>query len=101
MGRAGVGRGRNWSLQDAKNKLSEVVDAALEGHPQVVTRRGVKTAVVLSYEAYARVAAIVATPRPPFEAFLRSVPKAPTAAEGGFERTSLALRDVDLSSNSK
>ncbi|MEO7455000.1 MAG: type II toxin-antitoxin system Phd/YefM family antitoxin [Gemmatimonadaceae bacterium] len=43
-----------WALQDAKNRLSEVVDAALRGHPQVVTRRGVETAVVISHEQYTR-----------------------------------------------
>lgn len=43
---------RTWALQDAKNKFSEVVDEATRHGPQVVTRRGVETAVVLSYEEY-------------------------------------------------
>ena len=30
----------SWTLQDAKNRLSAVVNAALEGAPQTVTRRG-------------------------------------------------------------
>ena len=30
----------DWQLQDAKNRFSAVVDAALTGHPQRVTRRG-------------------------------------------------------------
>jgi antitoxin Phd len=29
-----------WSLQDAKNRFSAVVDAAARGEPQMVTRRG-------------------------------------------------------------
>ncbi len=41
-----------WQLQDAKNRLSRVVDEALEEGPQVITRRGVETAVVLSMEDY-------------------------------------------------
>lgn len=41
-----------WQLQEAKNRLSEVVDAALEQGPQVITRRGEKTAIVLSYADY-------------------------------------------------
>jgi prevent-host-death family protein len=41
-----------WQLQEAKNKLSEVIDAALEHGPQIITRRGVETAIVLSYEEY-------------------------------------------------
>jgi antitoxin Phd len=43
---------RNWQLQEAKNKFSEVVDEALKVGPQVITRRGVETAVVLSYADY-------------------------------------------------
>lgn len=41
-----------WQLQEAKNKLSEVVEAALSDGPQVITRRGAETAVVLSYADY-------------------------------------------------
>ena len=39
---------RSWQLQEAKNRLSEVVDEALKEGPQVITRRGVETAIVLS-----------------------------------------------------
>lgn len=41
-----------WQLQEAKNKFSEVVDKALQDGPQVVTRRGVKTVVILSVKDY-------------------------------------------------
>jgi prevent-host-death family protein len=43
---------RVWQLQEAKNKFSEVVDEALRHGPQVITRRGVETAIVLSYAEY-------------------------------------------------
>ena len=43
---------RKWQIQEAKNKLSEVVDAALVDGPQVITRRGRATAILLSYEDY-------------------------------------------------
>lgn len=43
-----------WQLQEAKNKLSEVVEAALNDGPQVITRRGADTAVVLSCAEYRR-----------------------------------------------
>ena len=43
-----------WPLQDAKNKFSEVVNNALRKGPQIITRRGVQTAVVLSYDEYQR-----------------------------------------------
>lgn len=41
-----------WQLQDAKNKLSEVIEQAITHGPQVITRRGVETAIVLSYAEY-------------------------------------------------
>ncbi len=43
-----------WQLQEAKNRLSEVVDKALDQGPQVITRRGAETAVVLSMDDYRR-----------------------------------------------
>lgn len=45
---------RIWQLQEAKNKFSEVVEEALERGPQIITRRGMETAVVLGYEDYRR-----------------------------------------------
>lgn len=46
---------RVWQLQEAKNKLSEVVEEALRHGPQVITRRGKESAVVLSYAEYRRI----------------------------------------------
>lgn len=43
-----------WNLQDAKNRFSAVVDAALAGRPQEVTRRGKPAVVVLSAAEYHR-----------------------------------------------
>ncbi len=43
-----------WTIQDAKNKFSAVVDAALAGTPQEVTRRGKPAVVVLSADEYHR-----------------------------------------------
>ncbi|MFZ0241058.1 MAG: type II toxin-antitoxin system Phd/YefM family antitoxin [Desulfobacterales bacterium] len=42
----------NWQLQDAKNRFSEIVNKALREGPQVVTRHGKKTVVILSIEQY-------------------------------------------------
>lgn len=41
-----------WTLQDAKNRFSAVVEAALAGRPQEVTRRGKPAVVVLAAEEY-------------------------------------------------
>ena len=43
---------RIWQLQEAKNKLSEVVDEAMNHGPQVITKRGVEAVIVLSYAEY-------------------------------------------------
>jgi antitoxin Phd len=43
---------RSWQLQEAKNKFSEVVEEAIKRGPQIITRRGVETAVVLSSAEY-------------------------------------------------
>jgi prevent-host-death family protein len=43
---------RTWQLQEAKNKFSEVVEEAIKHGPQVVTKRGVETVIVISYEEY-------------------------------------------------
>lgn len=41
-----------WMLQTAKNKFSEVIERARCEGPQLVTRRGADTAVVLSIEDF-------------------------------------------------
>jgi antitoxin Phd len=43
---------KQWQLQDAKNRFSEVVQKALEQGPQMITRRGIKTVVIMSVEDY-------------------------------------------------
>jgi prevent-host-death family protein len=47
-----------WSLRDAKNRFSAVVEAARRGEPQLVTRRGEPAVVVLAAEEYARLKAL-------------------------------------------
>jgi prevent-host-death family protein len=48
---------RVWQLQEAKNRLSEVVDEATQNGPQLITRRGVEAAVVLSFADYRKLVA--------------------------------------------
>jgi len=42
----------HWQLQDAKDRFSEIVNKALRDGPQVVTRHGKKTVVIMSVEQY-------------------------------------------------
>ena len=47
---------RTWTVQDARAHFGDVIDAALKGHPQRVTRRGKDAVVVVSEEEWRRVA---------------------------------------------
>lgn len=64
-----------WSLQDAKNKFSAVVDAALAGKPQEVTRRGKPAVVVLSADEYHRLVDAAGGARGRFADHLMSFPE--------------------------
>jgi antitoxin Phd len=44
-----------WQLQEAKNKLSGVIDEAAHHGPQVITRRDVEVAVIFSYADYRKI----------------------------------------------
>ncbi len=41
-----------WNLQDAKNRFSEVVNGAVAGKAQFITKRGNPAVVVISQEQY-------------------------------------------------
>ncbi|MDX2144680.1 MAG: type II toxin-antitoxin system Phd/YefM family antitoxin [Rhodospirillaceae bacterium] len=45
---------KKWALQDAKAKFSELIDTAIAKGPQVVTRRGIDTAVVVPMDEWER-----------------------------------------------
>ena len=46
-----------WQLQDAKARFSEFLDTALREGPQIVTRRGVETAVLVPLDEWQRLKA--------------------------------------------
>lgn len=79
-----------WQLQDAKNRLSEVINAAIENGPQTVTRRGQPTAVIVSMERFRQMSA----PRGDLVAFLRNSPLAGSGLE--FDRDDDFGRDVEV-----
>ncbi len=49
-----LSKAKTWTLVDAKAHLSEIVDRALEGHPQVISRRGDPPIVVIAQHAIAQ-----------------------------------------------
>ena len=44
----------SWQVQDAKARFSEFLNATIKKGPQVVTRRGVETAVLVPIEEWRR-----------------------------------------------
>ncbi|MDE0693626.1 MAG: type II toxin-antitoxin system Phd/YefM family antitoxin [Gammaproteobacteria bacterium] len=46
--------GKSWPVQDAKARFSELLECAVAEGPQVVTKRGVETAVLLPIEQWRR-----------------------------------------------
>jgi antitoxin Phd len=60
-----------WQVQEAKTRLSELIDRAQVEGPQTITRHGAERAVVLSIEDYRSLAAL----KPNFKAYLLGGPK--------------------------
>ena len=81
-----------WSLQDAKNRFSELVNAALTGEPQRVTRRGQPTVVVLAEKEYERLCQADNAAGPTLGELLAQIPH----DDGEFERMSISARPLDL-----
>jgi prevent-host-death family protein len=82
-----------WTLQDAKNRFSAVVDAAARGEPQKVTRRGKWVSVVLSAEHYQQLQRLDAANAPSLNELLLQMPQ----DDEGFERMPLTPREFPCS----
>ncbi len=87
-----------WQVQEAKTKLSEVIDRAIDEGPQTITRHGKARAVVMSIEAYEAIMAGRAEPeekRMTFKEFLLSGPKFDDL-DLYLERSKDTGREIDL-----
>jgi prevent-host-death family protein len=78
-----------WQVQEAKARLSEVIERARIDGPQIITRHGTERAVVLSIEDYRSMTA----PKMDFVSYLLSGPKVDNFE---IERDKDTGRDVDL-----
>ncbi|ACM19505.1 antitoxin, Phd family [Geotalea daltonii FRC-32] len=67
---------REWQLQEAKNRLSQVIKLAQHDGPQTITLRGKPSAVVVSFDEYRK----LTVPRTGLAKFFKESP----------------LRDVEL-----
>ena len=45
---------QTWAVQDAKSRFSELLDACLANGEQIITRRGMETAVLVPVEVWRR-----------------------------------------------
>lgn len=78
-----------WSIQDAKNRFSEVVQAARR-KPQSVTKHGKPVVVVVAADEYARLRQLDRAQAPSFAELLLAIPQ-----DGG-ECPRLKVRPRDL-----
>lgn len=82
---------REWALQDAKARLSEVVRLAMAHEPQEITLRGEPAVVVISREDYRR----LIQPRESMVEFMRRSPLY-GADDIEFPRDQNLTREVEL-----
>ena len=81
----------SWSVQDAKNQFSAVVEAARR-EPQTVTKHGKPAVVVIDAADYERLCNLEKAKAPNFKDHLLAMPK----DDGSFERMEIEFRDVDF-----
>ena len=80
-----------WSVQDAKNRFSEVVEAA-QRRPQTVTKHGKPAVVVVAADDYERLRQLDRAQAPSFAQLLLSIPQDGTE----FPRLRVLPRDVEF-----
>ncbi|WP_088343596.1 MULTISPECIES: type II toxin-antitoxin system Phd/YefM family antitoxin [Rhodomicrobium] len=81
---------KNWPLQDAKARLSELIKQAQADGPQEITVRGEPAVIVMAKKDYDT----LVRPKPDLVAFLRNSPLAGMPLD--LERDGSPPRDVDL-----
>ena len=82
---------RSWSVQDAKNRFSEVIEAARRS-AQTVTKHGKPAVVVVDVAEYERLRRLERAQAPSFADVLLAMPQ----DNGEFPRRNVRIRDLDL-----
>lgn len=80
-----------WSVQDAKNRFSEVVEAARR-KPQTITKHGKPAVVIVDAGEYDRLRKLQHLKAPSFAEMLLAMPQ----GEVEFERPGTTPRDVEF-----
>lgn len=83
--------GSTWSVQDAKNRFSAVIEAARR-EPQIVTKHGKPAVVVVDAAEYQRLRHLERAEAPSFADMLLAMPQ----DDGTFPRSKVRPRDLDL-----
>ncbi|NOQ21683.1 MAG: type II toxin-antitoxin system prevent-host-death family antitoxin [Candidatus Aegiribacteria sp.] len=79
-----------WQLQEAKNKFSKVVEKARHDGPQIVTKNGKESVVILSIEEYQK----IVKPKINLLEFMHNSPLAEESLD--FERDKSFSREIEL-----
>lgn len=82
---------RNWPVQDAKNRFSELVEAARRA-PHTVTERGKPAVVVVDVAEHERLRLLERAQPPSFADLLLAIPQ----DDGEFPRLNVRTRDLEL-----
>ena len=80
----------DWSVQDAKNRFSEVVEAARRT-PQTVTKHGKPTVVVVDVAEYERLRRLEHAKAPTLAEVILAIPQ----DDGEFPRRNVRMRDIE------
>ena len=80
-----------WELREAADRFTALVDAAMSGEPQRVTRSGLPVVVVLSAREYDRLQALEGGPAPTLSRLLLDIPQ----DDGEFERLPWPARPLE------
>jgi antitoxin Phd len=82
---------KTWSVQDAKDRFSAIVEAARRA-PQTVTKHGKPAVVIVAADEYERLRQLEQIKAPTFAEHLLAMPK----DDGEFERIPGRLRDAKV-----
>jgi len=82
---------RSWSVQDAKNRFSEVVEAARR-RPQMVTKHGKPAVVVVDVAEYERLRRLERARAPSFADLLLAIPQ----DDGAFPRLKVRPGNLEV-----
>ena len=82
---------RQWSVQDAKNRFSEVVEAARRA-PQMVTKHGTPAVMVVDINEYERLRRLERAQAPSFAEMLLAMPQ----DDREFPRAKVRMREPGI-----